>query len=165
MKMLRRQLLCLVVLALLYDLCVWREYHPELPSWLVLDQPYDFAALTPRQHYGFAMSLWSQQTPSRNDLEEAIRHLEAIHEDSPDSDVGKRLALIRLQLDRPAEYQATMHAAQVRYASCAAQVQAEALAESAKRGKPCPARNLDGTCYVPMCGNYIQQRCWDGSLP
>jgi hypothetical protein len=31
--MLRLQLLCLVVLAAVYDLCVWRQYNPELPSW------------------------------------------------------------------------------------------------------------------------------------
>jgi len=33
MKMLRLQLLCLVVLAAVYDLCVWREYNQEPPSW------------------------------------------------------------------------------------------------------------------------------------
>jgi len=156
----RRIALVAVICAVL--VAAWPLYS----MWHKYEQAREFANLTPRQHYGLAMSLWSQQTPSRSDLREAIRHLEAIHEDSSDSYVGKRLALIRLQLDRPAEYQAMMQAAQARYERCAAQVQAEALAESAKRRRPCPFKNpRDGKCIALTCGNYIVERCWDFPPP
>jgi len=164
MKMLRLQLLCLVILAAVYDLCVWRQYNPELPSWLTMGQKYEFGALTPREHYSFAMALCSQRAPSEHDLKEAIQHLEAIPKDGGRSAylAAKQLPIVRLRLDRPAEYEAMMQVAKARYERCAAQVQAEALAESEKRGKkPYPFRDTTGKCFVPLCGNYVAERCSD----
>jgi hypothetical protein len=100
--------------------------------------------------------------PSRNDLEAAIHHLEAIPADDPFGQVATLqlpLPLLRLKRDRPRDFLVVEEAM---YRSCIARRKALEEEEQEKVAQEHPCRHLltsDGRCVTSFCGTGLSDAC------
>jgi hypothetical protein len=179
----------LAALALVVMAAAWlfaRQQERQI-AWFQGD---GFGTLTPWEHYDWAMRLLLPRTkkvfrsgndtysmpwvaePSTDELNNAIRHLEAI---PPDSDLFMRgeevlpppvyvratklLPLLRLKRDRPQDYLALEEAT---YRSCIARRKALEEEEQEKAAKEHPCRHSltsDRGCVASFCEFGLAQGC------
>ena len=128
-------------------------------------------SLTPREHYIRAILLCrgNQRSPrrcSKGDLKTVIHHLEAIPKDSRNyEDVADMLPLLRIQRDRPQDFDAAERA---KFQECKTEVNAEiekfkawlkVRQELEAPMRPCPGFiERDGRCVVMRCATWLYRR-------